>query len=785
MSSNKNSRTTRQTSLRLENLESRLNPTFFIDPMPEITTTADPLVEFMPPTIEPFVVDQARLKELTESLVESPEFLGNQVEMAFQKVLGRPSHQTGKAAWTKALASNALETEDLGIRFIATEEFLANADYNAFTMVKFLFSTFLDRQPNQEGLTNWVHQIDNLSHFYFTGKGIDAWIAMEDPKYGTEKDPHFIGLAPENRTPDQLAALTKALGTVATSIRDSYEADSQTIESLYQGILNRYPSATEIEGWRKADVSEGEMLSGFLASKEYANQYQSVQTLVAGCYAKTLFRPVGIQGLDNWSEALGAEVDDFSWISQVSGVNGEVGPLDDSQYDMVLDLIYANHVADTYTDDLSYISQFDPNFLPQMLGMQIQAAASEDLKDGILVDDQASFWDYIKQSTWNPTSGSWEYSLDDSMIGNDPMNSIQLTLDPTPFHANSFTTDIQEFIEEYWTSAWDWMDSTLIDTIGDSWEEGGGAFEGNMFGIGDNWDWTIVPDPELTICPVYPIYASYSATGDVNGDGFEDSIVSNPWNFDGQTGSLIEVYSGILQGGILYSFNPYPGQSDPVSVAVGDFDGDGFLEILTSILPTKDNLDPTGVRPEIQMYKGSDGSFLQSFPVPEEMTWTIVAETPPLEEGKEPSYTFAPGIGGVLVGARNLMTTLAGTDQIVLATQGTKLEVWVGTVTLGGDFPLDIHWTEIGDTVASATNEAGELRWPNHPILGNLAAFAISTMDVNEDGALDIGITVGSISEPNPIPPNGMDILWFDGTTHEPIEPILVPDPPDFFEELA
>ena len=276
--------------------------------------------------------------------------------------------------------------------------------------------------------------------------------------------------------------------------------------------------------------------------------------------------------------------------------------------------------------------------------------------------------------------------------------------------------------------------------------------------------------------------------------------------FDDYASTQIDVYSGrpeegipnedilIFENKILYSFIPYEGQSNAVPVAVGDFDGDGSMEILTSILPTEDNLDPDGVRPEIKVFAGVDGSFLHSFPVPTDMTWTTVVEIPPGDNepgtsyafaqqpvsiANEPgtSYAFAPGISGVLVGA---MTSLAGTDQILLATQGSKLEVWVGTVSVAVDLPWTIQWTEISATVANAKDAAGELLWPKHAILGNLAAFAISTMDVNNDGQVDIGITAGVIFDPSPIPPPAMDIYWFDGITHEPLETILLPDPIDF-----
>lgn len=784
MSSNKNKRPTRRPTPHLENLESRVTPTSNLDGMPfieptEPTEPTDMVVTMVPP-IEPLIVDQVQLQRLTKALVGSPEFLGNQVELAYQMVLGRPSEQAGKAAWAKALASNALDIEDLSVHFIATEEFLGKVDYNAFTMVKFLYATYLDRQPDPGGLTNWVRQIDSLSHLYLTGKGIEAWIAMEDPKYGTTLDPNFIGLAPENRTSEQLGALKLALANVAEGIRDSQEAVENTIESLYQGILDRVPSQEEVDGWVNTQISETEMLAGFLSSKEYQNQFQSYQTLVVSCYADVLFRPVGIEGLDRWSESFGAVEGDFSWLSQVPGVQGERDVLNDQEYKAVVNLLYANHVSDTKPGDFAYISAFDPYYQVKIMGQQMKLAAPS--SEEVLPFDYDSFWENVDFTKWNSLTGDWEYDLKPGFISTDPTKPDVITFNSMGFLGGMSEADIAKRVNEFMMGAWNLVDSNFGDSLPSDWAGGDTGWNINLDDLTGGsipWDWGIVPDPNNVISPVYPIYTSYSANGDVNGDGFEDFIVSSPLYIGDLASTQIDVYSGRPEEGILYSFIPYEGHSNAVPVAVGDFDGDGSLEILTSILPTEDNLDPNGVRPEIKVFSGKNGSFLHSFPVPADMTWTTVVEIPPGDNEEGTSYAFAPGISGVLVGARNLMTSLAGTDQILLATQGSKLEVWVGTVIVAADLPWTIKWTEISATVANATDESGELLWPKHAILGNLAAYAISTMDVNNDGQVDIGITAGVISDPSPFPLTAIDIYWFDGTTHEPLETILLPDPID------
>src|SRR5204863_7714922 len=91
------------------------------------------------------------------------------------------------------------------------------------------------------------------------------------------------------------------------------------------------------------------------------------------------------------------------------------------------------------------------------------------------------------------------------------------------------------------------------------------------------------------------------ATGDVNGDGYDDLITAAGAGggphvkvFDGKTGALLRefmAYDAAFTGGVY--------------VAAGDVNGDGKADIVTGV--------GVGGGPHVKAFSGADGSVLASF----------------------------------------------------------------------------------------------------------------------------------------------------------------------------
>ncbi len=279
-------------------------------------------------------------------------------------------------------------------------------------------------------------------------------------------------------------------------------------------------------------------------------------------------------------------------------------------------------------------------------------------------------------------------------------------------------------------------------------------------------------------------YPQGIAAGDFNGDGRPDVAVAN---FNGNTVSVLLNQGGLLGTGSFEAQTTFMVGSDPTAVAVGDFNGDGQLDVVS--------VGENAASVSVLLATGT-GSFGSASPYPVGAgPWSVAVADFDLDGvldlavtnytsgqgdtvsillgtgtgGFNPQTTFAAGPGPVaaavgdfnedglpdlvVANANTVAGSLAGTTVSVLLNQGGGIFGSPSTFTVGnqpeavavtdfnGDGHLDLAVTNYADDTVSVLLGTGT------GIFGGQVAFAvdqgpqsIAVADFNEDGHPDLAV---------------------------------------------
>jgi uncharacterized delta-60 repeat protein len=100
--------------------------------------------------IRPFVVYE---------IEHSTEYLTDEVQQAYQTILGRTPDPGGQAGWVSALA-NGLSSKQLEAALLGSGEFYHDAGGTNADLVNALYEQILHRTPDAGGLASWVQQLN-------------------------------------------------------------------------------------------------------------------------------------------------------------------------------------------------------------------------------------------------------------------------------------------------------------------------------------------------------------------------------------------------------------------------------------------------------------------------------------------------------------------------------------------------------------------------------------------------------------------------------------------------
>lgn len=230
-----------------------------------------------------------------------------------------------------------------------------------------------------------------------------------------------------------------------------------------------------------------------------------------------------------------------------------------------------------------------------------------------------------------------------------------------------------------------------------------------------------------------------TAAGDINGDGYADTIVSAV-----APQGHIQVFSGV-DGSLLASFLAFSGFQGTVNVGSGDVNGDGYDDILVVA---------NNANGHVKAFSGLDGSILSSFlSYPGFLGTVNIAGADIDADGRAEILTLAAFNGHVktFTSSGALFTTtlpqLAGFRNSFLAFPGFTGEIRIAGGDVNRDGFADIVYASGPGTrghVQAFSSTDGSLLASFFAFEGGfIGGASVALADANLDGNLDIAVTPG------------------------------------------
>jgi len=265
------------------------------------------------------VIVTVTLKDSTYTLTESKftakadivEPVDSFVERLYTKLLGRESDEEGKEHNVGLIEENGYTAADIASGFVMSEEIkqknLSNEEF-----VTRMYNTFMDREPDEDGLSHWVSALDDGCSYAYVLKN---FIGSQEfngicEEYGMETGEYQLTEPRDmNRNLTKFAArmYTKALGRpfdvdgindwtnryltdvaeigdiaygfiFSTEFKNKNLNDSDYVDTLYRTFFDREPDEGGKQHWLeqlKNGASREDVMYGFVGSQECINLVNS------------------------------------------------------------------------------------------------------------------------------------------------------------------------------------------------------------------------------------------------------------------------------------------------------------------------------------------------------------------------------------------------------------------------------------------------------------------------------------------------------------------------------